>query len=227
MAGCHSPDGLFDPGIFRNLEKQNVDQGPASKARQVPRPISRRRSQHLPLGVSSNFRFWGEDETVFVKHGKGARLWDLDGNEYIDYRLGYGPAILGHCHPEVDAAAREGQNVGTGLRARHREGSHRRQAHQGDDAGGRPGPLLQFRHRSGDGGRSASPALYRQGQLRHLRRLLSRPLRRHDVDRRSRGHEGTRARTRRSSPMARASRSWCATCSTRSPTTMRSAWKTC
>jgi len=69
--------------------------------------------QHLPLGVSSNFRFWGEDETVFVKHGKGARLWDLDGNEYIDYRLGYGPAILGHCHPEVDAAAHAGQDVGT------------------------------------------------------------------------------------------------------------------
>jgi len=69
--------------------------------------------KHLPLGVSSNFRFWGEDETVFVKHGKGARLWDLDGNEYIDYRLGYGPAILGHCHPEVDQAARDGQHVGT------------------------------------------------------------------------------------------------------------------
>ena len=65
--------------------------------------------KHLPLGVSSNFRFWGEDETVFVKHGKGARLWDLDGNEYIDYRLGYGPAILGHCHPEVDAA--EGRDL--------------------------------------------------------------------------------------------------------------------
>src|SRR5215813_2166560 len=69
--------------------------------------------KHLPLGVSSNFRFWGEQETVFVKRGKGARLWDIDGNEYIDYRLGYGPAILGHCHPEVDAAAREAQSIGT------------------------------------------------------------------------------------------------------------------
>jgi glutamate-1-semialdehyde 2,1-aminomutase len=67
----------------------------------------------MPLGVSSNFRYWGDDKTVYVKHGKGARLWDLDGNGYIDYRLGYGPAILGHCHPEVDAAAREAQNVGT------------------------------------------------------------------------------------------------------------------
>jgi glutamate-1-semialdehyde 2,1-aminomutase len=69
--------------------------------------------KHLPLGVSSNFRYWGDQETVFVKHGKGARLWDLDGNEYIDYRLGYGPAILGHCHPEVDQAARDNQHVGT------------------------------------------------------------------------------------------------------------------
>ena len=67
----------------------------------------------LPLGVSSNFRYWGEGKTVYVKRGRGARLWDFDDNCYIDYRLGYGPAILGHCHPEVDAAAREGQEVGT------------------------------------------------------------------------------------------------------------------
>jgi glutamate-1-semialdehyde 2,1-aminomutase len=67
----------------------------------------------MPLGVSSNFRFWGEGKTVYVKRGRGARIWDLDDNVYVDYRLGYGPAILGHCHPDVDAAAREGQQVGT------------------------------------------------------------------------------------------------------------------
>jgi glutamate-1-semialdehyde 2,1-aminomutase len=69
--------------------------------------------RRLPLGVSSNFRYWGDDKTVYVKRGRGARLWDLDDNAYIDYRLGYGPVILGHCHPEVDAAARRGQEVGT------------------------------------------------------------------------------------------------------------------
>src|SRR5215467_1747852 len=67
----------------------------------------------LPLGVSSNFRYWGDEKTVYVKRGRGARVWDLDDNVYVDYRLGYGPVILGHCHPEVDAAAREGQQVGT------------------------------------------------------------------------------------------------------------------
>jgi glutamate-1-semialdehyde 2,1-aminomutase len=66
----------------------------------------------LPLGVSSNFRYWGDDKTIYVKRGKGARLWDIDDNEYIDYRLGYGPAILGYADERVDAAAREGMNVG-------------------------------------------------------------------------------------------------------------------
>ncbi len=66
----------------------------------------------LPLGVSSSFRYWGDDKTIYIKQGKGARLTDIDGNSYVDYRLGYGPAILGYAHPEVDAAAREGMEVG-------------------------------------------------------------------------------------------------------------------
>ena len=66
----------------------------------------------LPLGVASNFRFWGEDKTIYVKEGRGARITDLDDNRYVDYRLGYGPAILGYADPRVDAAAREGMNVG-------------------------------------------------------------------------------------------------------------------
>ncbi len=66
----------------------------------------------LPLGVSSNFRFWGEDKTIYIDHGKGGRIWDIDGNEYIDYRLGYGPAILGYADPRVDEAARQGMEIG-------------------------------------------------------------------------------------------------------------------
>ena len=50
----------------------------------------------MPLGVSSNFRYWGEDKTIYVKRAKGARFWDIDDNEYIDYRLAYGPTILGY-----------------------------------------------------------------------------------------------------------------------------------
>ena len=68
--------------------------------------------QRLPLGVTSNFRYWGDDGTIYIKQGKGARLWDIDGNEYIDYRLGFGPAILGHADARVDEAARNGMEVG-------------------------------------------------------------------------------------------------------------------
>ena len=66
----------------------------------------------LPLGVASNFRYWGEDRTIYVKHGRGARITDLDDNVYVDYRMGYGPAILGYADPRVDAAAMEGMKVG-------------------------------------------------------------------------------------------------------------------
>lgn len=72
----------------------------------------RKANKKLPLGVSSNFRYWGDDKTIYAKRGKGARIWDIDGNEYIDYRLAYGPAILGYADPRVDEAAREGIEIG-------------------------------------------------------------------------------------------------------------------
>ncbi|WP_020590316.1 aspartate aminotransferase family protein [Kiloniella laminariae] len=68
--------------------------------------------QKLPLGVASNFRYWGDDKTIYVKQGKGARFSDLDDNQYIDYRMGYGPGILGYADDRVDAAAIEGMKVG-------------------------------------------------------------------------------------------------------------------
>jgi glutamate-1-semialdehyde 2,1-aminomutase len=68
--------------------------------------------KRLPLGVASNFRYWGEERTIYVKHGKGARITDLDDNVYVDYRMGYGPAILGYADDRVDAAARDGMSVG-------------------------------------------------------------------------------------------------------------------
>lgn len=72
----------------------------------------RKASTRLPMGVSSNFRYWGDDKTLYADHGRGARLWDIDDNEYIDYRLGYGPSILGYADPRVDSAALEGMKVG-------------------------------------------------------------------------------------------------------------------
>lgn len=68
--------------------------------------------KRLPLGVASTFRYWGDDRTIYVHHGKGGRTWDIDNNCYVDYRLGYGPAILGYADDRVDEAARKGMEVG-------------------------------------------------------------------------------------------------------------------
>ncbi len=68
--------------------------------------------QRLPLGVASNFRYWGEERTIYVRHGRGGRITDIDGNTYVDYRLGYGPAILGYADERVDAAALRGMAMG-------------------------------------------------------------------------------------------------------------------
>ena len=42
----------------------------------------------------------------YLKRGNGARVWDIDGNEFLDYNSGIGPIILGYCHPAVDSAIR-------------------------------------------------------------------------------------------------------------------------
>jgi len=64
--------------------------------------LQKRAMETLPLGVNSNFRYWGPEITPYLHKAKGAHLWDVDGNKYIDYRLAFGPIILGHSYDEVD-----------------------------------------------------------------------------------------------------------------------------
>ena len=59
---------------------------------------------HMPQGVAENYRYWGDDRTLFVQHAKGCRLTDSDGKIYVDFRLGYGPIILGYQDDRVDDA---------------------------------------------------------------------------------------------------------------------------
>ncbi len=64
--------------------------------------LQKRAQKVLPLGVNSNFRYWGEEITPYVQKAKGAYLWDVDGRRFIDYRMAFGPIILGHAYDEVD-----------------------------------------------------------------------------------------------------------------------------
>jgi len=55
----------------------------------------------LAGGVSSEFRKYNHPHALFYTHGIGSRIYDVDGNEYLDFTLSQGPLILGHSHPEV------------------------------------------------------------------------------------------------------------------------------
>jgi len=67
----------------------------------------------IPRGVNSNFRDWGPENTLVVARGEGGYIWDMDGNRYVDYRLGFGPVILGHSYPPVVEKVAEAIKHGT------------------------------------------------------------------------------------------------------------------
>jgi glutamate-1-semialdehyde 2,1-aminomutase len=71
--------------------------------------------QLIPGGVNSPVRAFRSVEMnpVYIKEGKGSRVFDVDGNEYIDYLCSWGPLILGHAHPKVVAAVQETAARGT------------------------------------------------------------------------------------------------------------------
>ena len=73
-----------------------------------PRAVAAHRKAlvHLAGGVASSLQVT-EPSPVWASHGKGSRLIDLDGNEYVDLNNGYGALVVGHAHPEVVAAVGE------------------------------------------------------------------------------------------------------------------------
>jgi glutamate-1-semialdehyde 2,1-aminomutase len=75
--------------------------------------LQKRAFKVMPLGVNSNFRFWGEGITPYMQKAKGAYLWDVDGNKYIDYRMAFGPIILGHAYNEVNEKVKAEIDLGT------------------------------------------------------------------------------------------------------------------
>ena len=71
----------------------------------------------LPAGGFGNF-----DPGIVIAEGRGSRVWDEDGNEYIDYLIGSGPMLLGHGHPEVMEAVLEQLPKGTTFFANNSKG---------------------------------------------------------------------------------------------------------
>ncbi len=75
--------------------------------------------KYLPGGVNSPVRAFGAvgGQPLFIRRGKGSKLYDEDGNAFIDYVCSWGPLILGHAHPRVVAALNKAVENGTSFGA--------------------------------------------------------------------------------------------------------------
>lgn len=74
--------------------------------------LRRRAGAALAGGVTSNWQI-SRPQAVWLSHGRGSRVWDVDGNEYVDMHGGYGVALVGHGHPTLVEALRRRVPNGT------------------------------------------------------------------------------------------------------------------
>jgi len=76
-------------------------------------------NKYIPGGVNSPVRAFKAVtiDPLFISRGKGSKIYDIDGNEYVDYVGSWGPLILGHCHPEVVKALKDMAERGTSFGA--------------------------------------------------------------------------------------------------------------
>ena len=87
---------------MKELEKKT----PKSKA------IYEKAKTNVPFGVHSNYRY-SEPYPLYFTRAKGTRLWDVDGNRYSDYNMGFGVLVAGHAHPIVVQAIKTQAAKGT------------------------------------------------------------------------------------------------------------------
>ena len=117
----------------------------------------------MPNGVPSSFQE-NDPWPVYIDRGEGSRVWDVDGNEYVDFHNGFGVMCIGHANPTVGAAVKAQIDRRHPLRRPDRRLDRRR---RGADAPLRPAAvaLQQLRHRGDDGRRPPRPRRHRPRQM--------------------------------------------------------------
>ena len=76
------------------------------------RALHDRAVKSMPLGVASTFQA-NDPYPVYLARGKGSRVWDVDGTEYVDYHNGFGTMAVGHAHPKIQEAMAKAGREGT------------------------------------------------------------------------------------------------------------------
>ena len=97
---------------------------------------------------------------VYVDHGQGSLKWDVDGNEIVDYMMGYGALIAGHSHPKIAEAVRQrlsqGTHMGAATPPRNSLGTESQRFHPL----GRTSQIYPLRRRRHYDGHASSASLY-------------------------------------------------------------------
>lgn len=103
---------------MKDIKEASADASPAqSSASQEVLDLVATAKRVLPGGNFGNMQ-----SDIIIREGRGGRVWDEGGNEYVDFLLGSGPMLLGHAHPEVTAAVQAQIPCGTTFFANNRHG---------------------------------------------------------------------------------------------------------
>ncbi len=102
-------------GNFLRVFPGRLDRFPDVTSRAKSEALFAEALKFIPGGVNSPVRAFRAvgGQPFFVQKAKGARVWDVDGNKYIDYVCTWGPAILGHAHPGIIKAVQQAAKNGT------------------------------------------------------------------------------------------------------------------
>jgi len=95
--------------VDRLIEDEEAKLEPKHRASLDYKEIARRT---VTGGVASSWQD-SPPHTVFIDHGKGSRIYDIDGNEYTDFHLGYGAMVVGHAHPKIVEVIKKQAEKGT------------------------------------------------------------------------------------------------------------------
>ena len=95
--------------VDRLIEEEEAELEPKHRASIEYRATAER---HVAGGVASSWQD-SPPHAIYIDRGEGNRIWDLDGNEYIDYHLGYGAMVVGHAHPRIVEAIERAARRGT------------------------------------------------------------------------------------------------------------------
>jgi glutamate-1-semialdehyde 2,1-aminomutase len=95
--------------IDRLIEEEEATLEPKHRASIEYRSVAERT---VAGGVASSWQD-SPPHAIYIDHGMGNRVWDIDGNEYLDFHLGYGAMVTGHAHPKIVEAIRKQAGLGT------------------------------------------------------------------------------------------------------------------